>query len=517
MTYNVSTLLDRWATGSEHVFILEGEGYSFARVSEESQAVAAGLRELGIGKGDLVAVWLMNHPDWLTVFFACARLGAIVVSVNTRYRHSELADIYARLKPKALICRREFGSINFLQIADAAATAVSYLPPITIVADTDTPETAFNLDCLKQSSPRKVPTVLPDDGLVVFTTSGTTAKPKFVLHTHASISQHAEDVATHFELHDKDVIALQALPYCGVFGFCQAMGTIAAGRPSVVLETFDGTVAAKLIGAHSITHFNATDDMLEAIVTEAPGQDLSSLRLVGAASFNRSPAILQNIAEKYGVPIAGLYGMSEVQALFARRKIRDLAASRYRPGGRSVSTDAVVRIRDPETGRICAAGETGEIELRGPSCFSRYLGDPEATYAAFTDDGFFRTGDLGSAEREGAFTFDARMGDALRLGGFLVDPNEISSFIETFEEIEACIVVGVEARGRPRAAAFVTLSDLQKFNSADLIQACSLYLAPYKVPILIHAVDAFPMAEGANGNKVQLGELRSFAQQLVEN
>ena len=91
----------------------------------------------------------------------------------------------------------------------------------------------------------------------------------------------------------------------------------------------------------------------------------------------------------------------------------------------------------------------------------------------------------------------------------LVNPN--------FEEIEACIVVGVEARGRPRAAAFVTLSDLQKFNSADLIQACSLYLAPYKVPILIHAVDAFPMAEGANGNKVQLGELRSFAQQLVEN
>tara|TARA_B100000405_G_scaffold113505_2_gene79129 strand:- start:228 stop:761 length:534 start_codon:yes stop_codon:yes gene_type:complete len=177
----------------------------------------------------------------------------------------------------------------------------------------------------------------------------------------------------------------------------------------------------------------------------------------------------------------------------------------------------VVRVRDPETGRICAAGETGEIELRGPSCFSRYLGDPEATYAAFTDDGFFRTGDLGSAEREGAFTFDARMGDALRLGGFLVDPNEISSFIETFEEIEACIVVGVEARARPRAAAFVTLSDLQKFNSADLIQACSLYLAPYKVPILIHAVDAFPMAEGANGNKVQLGELRSFAQELVEN
>ena len=84
MTYNVSTLLDRWATGSEHVFILEGEGYSFARFSEESHAVAAGLRELGIGKGDLVAVWLMNHPDWLTVFFACARLGAIVVSVNTR-------------------------------------------------------------------------------------------------------------------------------------------------------------------------------------------------------------------------------------------------------------------------------------------------------------------------------------------------------------------------------------------------------------------------------------------------
>ena len=517
MTHNVSSLLDRWATGSEHAFILEGERYAFARVSEESQAVAAGLRELGIGKGDLVAAWLLNHPDWFTVFFACARLGAIVVPVNTRYRHSELADIYARLQPKALICRREFGSLNFLQIADSAAKAVSYMPPITIVADTVTPEPAITLDSLKQSSPREVLAALPDDGLVVFATSGTTAKPKFVLHTHASISHHAEDVATQFKLCDEDVITLQALPYCGVFGFCQAMGVIAAGRPSVVMETFDGTAAAKLIGAHSITHLNATDDMLEAIVAEASGQDLSSLRLVGAASFNRSPARLQNIAEKFGVPIVGLYGMSEVQALFARRRIRDPAASRYRPGGRSVSTDAVVRVRDPETGQSCAAGEPGEIELRGPSCFSRYLGDSEATLAAFTDDGFFRTGDLGSAEREGAFTFDARMGDALRLGGFLVDPNEIYSFIETFQEIEACIVIGVEARGRLRAAAFVTLSNLKKFNSANLIRACSLHLAPYKVPILIHSVDAFPMAEGANGNKVRRGELRSLALELVEN
>ena len=91
-----------------------------------------------------------------------------------------------------------------------------------------------------------------------------------------------------------------------------------------------------------------------------------------------------------------------------------------------------------------------------------------------------RTGDLGTAEREGAFTFDARMGDALRLGGFLVDPNEISSFIETFEEIEACIVVGVEAHGRPRAAAFVTLSDLKKF-----------YFKMEKIQIVISVLSQF--------------------------
>ncbi|CAN0481775.1 unnamed protein product, partial [Laminaria digitata] len=122
----------------------------------------------------------------------------------------------------------------------------------------------------------------------------------------------------------------------------------------------------------------------------------------------------------------------------------------------------------------------------------------------------------GFLDETGAFTFESRMGDALRLGGFLVNPDEISTFIESIEGITACAVVGVRVDGRQRAAAFVQTTGVGAFDPGPMLDRCRANLAPFKVPVIIHALDEFPVADGPNGMKIQRGELRRIAHELLE-
>ncbi|MFT5486064.1 MAG: fatty-acyl-CoA synthase [Paracoccaceae bacterium] len=496
---------------------------SFEDLSERSRSIAAGLHRRGIGSGDTVAVWLLNDADWLAVFFACARLGAIVVAVNTRFRATELIDMISRTRPKAIFYRSTLGSVSFAALITEAIGAVSAPPILEIVVGSDAGSSprpnpgAISLDDLSDQPEVSVSAGLsPEDGAIMFATSGTTSAPKFVLHPHRSIVDHAGDVAADFFMADPDAVMLQALPYCGVFGFCQAMAALAAGRPSVLMDIFDPGAAGRLIADHRVTHFNATDEMLTALVGASPPEMHESLRLIGAASFNRGPETLAALAADHGLPIVGLYGMSEVQALYARRDLGDPPATRFQGGGRPVSRAAAVRVRDPETGEVLMAGQSGELELRGPSILKTYFGDAAATSIGMTEDGYVRTGDLGYLDEGNAFTFESRMGDALRLGGFLVNPDEISAFIESIDGISACVVVGVRAEGRQRAAAFVTIRQLSAFDSTSVLARCCDGLAPFKVPVILHALDEFPVADGPNGVKIQRGELRRIANELLE-
>lgn len=519
MTQSLPEWLDGLAGihGNQPALICGEDSWGFDDLSKRSEALAAGLHQQGIRSGDRVAVWLLNDPDWLAVFFACARIGAITVAVNTRLRGTELADMLNRTRPKAIFFRPRVGSVNFADLLADAAARIEIPALLKVVAEPGAGPGMLSLDDLLAGPGAELPTgVAPDDGAIMFATSGTTSAPKFVLHPHRSIVDHAGDVATDFGMKGRDCVMLQTLPYCGVFGFCQAMAALAAGRPSVVMDIFDATMAGSIIAERRVTHFNATDDMLTAIVGASTPDMRASLQLVGAASFNRGPDTLASLATDHGLPIVGLYGMSEVQALFARRDLRDSPEIRFHGGGRPVSRAAAVRVRDPENGQVLAQGESGELELRGPSLLDSYYGDAAATAAGLTEDGFVRTGDLGFLDEAGTFTFESRMGDALRLGGFLVNPDEISAYIEEIADVTACVVIGVRSEGRLRAAAFVKTRDISAFDPEPVLRLCRESLAPFKVPVMIHALDEFPVADSPNGVKIQRGELRLIAGKLLE-
>jgi fatty-acyl-CoA synthase len=167
-------------------------------------------------------------------------------------------------------------------------------------------------------------------------------------------------------------------------------------------------------------------------------------------------------------------------------------------------------VADIDTGRLLAHGEKGELQVRAPSGMHGYFNDTEATARAITQDGYVRTGDCGYTRADGSFVHEARIGDVLKLSGFMVSPAEIEALLMGYPGIEQCQVVGVASERGQRAVAFVrTRTDV--FDEAALKQFCAGRMARYKTPARIVRLDTFPMTEGANAPKVQKAKLRELA------
>jgi len=503
---------------------------TYAALEDQSRRAAAGLARLGVAPGDRVALWLPNTPAWLVLFLACARLGAIVVSVNTRFRSAEVEDIVGRSGCKVLALWPDFKGIDFPEIlAGVGAGNLDALQSVVLYREDDNARSVnrvaevlpgrriVDYDALLTGASDAPDPATAESGCILFTTSGTTRKPKFVLHDQKAVTTHAFDVAAGFGYTAPEARMLQATPLCGVFGFCQAMATLAAGRAMVLLPAFDPAEAARIIRERGITHANGADDMMARLLEAVPGNDpFPTLSYFGFAGFNPAQETIIAEAEARGVRMRGLYGSSEVQALFSLQPADAPRERRTRGGGVPVSPEAKVRTRG-EDGRLLPPGESGELEFRGPSVMVRYFGDPEATRAAFTADGYYRSGDLGTTTPDGGFVFQSRKGDELRLGGFLVSPAEIEAEILGHPGVSGCQVVGVATARGHDAVAFVTTDDGGAgFDEAAVRDHCRARLAKFKVPARVVRLGAFPTTQSANGTKIQRNRLRDMAQRLMD-
>ncbi len=511
--------------GSDAAIIYHDEAVSFADLDDEGRRAATLLAGLGIGEGDRVALWLPNCPAYMALCLGCCRLGAIAVAVNTRFRSVEVSDIIRRSGAEVLVMWPGFREIDFLGLLAAAdADALAGLKTIILYdegAKVDAIPGAvghcarLNYDELVQCEAYGADHADPDLGCNIFTTSGTTKAPKFVLHTQGSISRHARLVADGFGYSTSNGALLQMMPLCGVFGYTQIMAGLASGQPTVLTASFDPKETVALSERHNVVNFNATDDMIQSIMDNNPQEfPLPNLRFVGSAAFATNYAEMAERAEARGIRMVGLYGMSEVQALFAVQPMDLPLGKRIAGGGRPISGLSEVRVRDPETGALLGPGEPGELELKGPSLMKEYYLNPEATAEEFTEDGFLRSGDLGELTEDGRFLYLQRMGDVLRLGGFLVSPAEIENHLIEHASVADAQVVGVKmADGSIRAVGFVIMQADAAFDEDRLRQHCLDGLARFKAPIRIFALDTFPTTQSANGTKIQRAELRRMAQE----
>lgn len=496
---------------------------SWAKLEDLSRRAAQGLADLGVGPGDRVALWLPNVPAWLALYFACCRLGAIAVAVNTRFRAVEVADIVARSGAKVLACAPGFRRIDFLGIlADIPTEALGGLAGVVIVGEEPVivPPALEELrrvtfEDLIERPPMDVIHGAGDAGCNIFTTSGTTRAPKFVLHRQGAIAAHCLRVARGFRI---AAPGMGWLPLCGVYGFNVALATLAAGQPIVLMDAFEPGEAAGLIDRYKPDLLFGFDEIYERLLdTREDEVAFPSVRWAGYANFNSALADLPWRADRRGLKMVGLYGMSEVQALFSAWRADQDIESRAQGGGHPVSPLAGARTRDPETGEVLPAGTAGELELLGPSMMVGYYGNPEATQAAFTEDRYLRTGDLGVAHADGSFTYLSRMGDALRLGGFLVNPLEIEAHLLGHAMVREVQVVSAASREGVRAVAFVVPSEDAAFDEQAVIAHARAGLANYKTPARVFTIDAFPTTPSANGPKIQRNRLRQIAEERLRD
>jgi fatty-acyl-CoA synthase len=436
----------------------DGSEIPAGRFVDDGKRVAGWLRSLGVTRGDRVAIRMSNGADYVRVLVGCAGAGAVAVSVNTRYSDAEAAEL-----------ARRSGARLVVDVLDDAWRSCEPVSPVGTA----------------------------DDPFVVFTTSGTTSRPKMVLHLQRSIVRHAADVAVGFGYRTDDVVMV-VMPLCGTFGLASLTGALAAGS-RIVLTDYELERTAQLVADERVTCVNGSDDMFHRL--HAHGADLSSIRLAGYARFNTSLDGIVARADVAGATLTGLYGMSEVQALYALRDPSSPAAERSRAGGTLVSPDAAYRIVD------------GELQLRGPSLFAGYLAEggdriDEELTGRHVVDGWFRTGDAASADDERTFEYSARLGDVLRLGGFLVSPSEIEAVVQECSGVVAAQVVAVDRPGGARPVAFVVGDGVAE---TDVIEHCRERLARYKVPVRVLRLDEFPTTPSANGTKIQKVKLRDWA------
>lgn len=502
-----------------------GRGLTFADLEAESRRVAGGLAELGLGRGDRLGVWLPTLPEWFVLQFAAARLGLIVVALNPRYRTKELVDVLGTAAAAAVVVPTQFLGVDYPQLLADAVPELPSLRSTVLVGPAEPAGPPAGLpgplpyDALLGGREVDDVGVSGDDLAVIFTTSGTTSSPKLAVHAQAGVVQHAVNVAAAYDLHPGDVSAC-ALPMAGVFGFSTALGALAGGATCLLQPAFDPEQVAGWLAAGEITHFNAADNMLTAVLDAFDaGADpaRSRWRDGGFASFSGGGADLVRRAEvRPGLRLTGLYGASEGFALAARWPRDASVEERARAGGIPISAEIQVRAADPATGEVLAAEQAGELQFRGYNICREYYGNPAATSQSRTSDGWFRSGDLGFTLDGPGFVYLSRLGDTLRLRGFLTDPAEIEEFLGTHPAVQLAQVVGVSRPGEGDVAvAFVQLRDGRSVTPEELREHCRGRLANYKVPAEVVLVDRFPTVTGPNGEKIQKNRLREDAATLL--
>lgn len=504
----------------------QGTMLTHGELREQAASIGSGFATIGLQPGDILGVFLPNRAAWPAVALGAAYSGIGVLGLNTRFREAELNHLLGVADVNTVVVADEFLGI------DGPALMAGLDRPVRCVvaastADADRePGDPVQLADLAATEPTG-PVGRADHPLIGFTTSGTTGFPKIAMHDQRQTLSHLLNVADSFAL-GVDAVSLTPLPLCGAFGYTVGLATLLAGGAVVTHETWDVDDAAAAIDGHGVTYFSASDDMLLGVLNSDGFDPSGSWRSGGFADFTNAGVDAVTTAEKVSdgrLRLTGLYGSSEGFALMSSFDPAAPLDDRSRNGGYLVGADMTVRCCDPETGTELPPGEPGELQFRGTNLIAAYLNNPEASAKAFTEDGWYRSGDLGHVvepDERGhqGFVFLARLGDSLRLRGFLCDPAEIENHLERHPAVDLAQVVGVSRPGvGDVAVGFVRLTavaDRPVPAEAELLDHCRTGLANYKRPERVVIVEEFPVTDGPNGVKIRKVELRERATELLE-
>lgn len=498
--------------------------WTYQELDSGVDRLARGLLAWGIGRGDHVAVMAGNSPEWLLLEYALARIGAVLVTVNTALKRDEIGYILSQGKVSTLFFSR------WQRGYDVGAAIAELKPGLTLLTricglGDDEPPTTMGWKALldlgasisDEQLRQATDLVSPGDIAQIQFTSGTTGSPKGAMLRHRSIVNNALIMATRGGFASGDRL-LSAMPLFHTAGcVCNVLGMLMAGGCLVLMPSFDAREMAVLAEREAATIINAVPTMylrlldeMEAMGKDAP--DLSSLRIAFTGGTSIPPEMMRRLKSRFGAEPMIIMGMTEASPIITQTDPADDFERKITTAGTPLP-HTELRIADPETGRTLACGEVGELMIRGYQITAGYFDMPEATEKAISPDGWLSSGDLAVLDEDGHLTIVGRIKDMLIRGGENIFPVEIEKFLQSHPDVTDAYVVGVpDADLGEEIFAFVRLRDDASVGEDGLKQFCRANFSRQKMPRYIRAIDKLPMT--ANG-KVQKFVLRETATNLL--
>ncbi|WP_433792110.1 long-chain-fatty-acid--CoA ligase [Actinoplanes sp. CA-252034] len=469
----------------------------------QTRSYAAGLKELGIGRGDTVAVMIPNVGDFPRVYYAALAVGARIVPVSLLLNAEEVGYVLADSGAKLLVTHSAF-----LQVGAAAAAATG--TPLANVGPLPEglPQYPPRLDQISAGLEpvRTYVTVEAEDVAVILYTSGTTGKPKGALLTHLNLVMNA--AVNVFDVHPLtgDDVVMGCLPLFHTFGQTVGMNaTFRLGGTLVLLPRFTGEAAIELMIRENVTIFHGVPTMYIGLLEAAAKADsLPKLKLCVSGGASLPVAVLEKFAAAFGSTIWEGYGLSETSPT-ATTNQPSFGAKPGTVGHPIWGVEVeIARPEVPESIEFVPDGELGEIVIRGHNVFAGYLNRPEATAEALVD-GWFRTGDLGVRDEQGFISIVDRTKDLIIRGGFNVYPREVEEVLARHPSIQQVAVIGVadETLGE-EICAVVVLED-SGLTGDELIEWSKERLGKHKYPRQVRFTESLPLGPSM---KVLKRELR---------
>ena len=469
---------------------------TYGELNRRVNQLANGLLAMGVRKGDGVALSVGNRIEHLEIIFATAKIGALAIPLDVKWKALELGSVAAALEPRFLIlqedCVAEF----------AKAKALKDLHPIRSISLSEDLTYSGLLDGRSVVEPAVH--VGEDDPFAVLLTSGTTGFPKGCLTTQRTFVFHCINNAIEKGLGAHDTAILSSPIYFNA-GRSFTLGIIYFGGTMILHERFDAEEVLKTIEREKVTYVGAVPTMCERMlhVLESTKYDTSTLRCLAITGGKVHPAVLEALKKNVTPNIYRTYASTD-SGQMAISKPADMAA-KPNAAGRAVWC-ADLRIVDDQDKPV-KVGDVGEIICQSPLATHGYYKNPEATNASFRD-GWFYTGDLGYFDEEGFLFVVGRKKDMVKSGGISIYPLEIESVIYNHPAILEAAVIGVpDAEWGEAVKAVVVLRPESKISAEDLMSFCKERLSAYKVPKSVEFHASLPHTEIGKVNKVKLREM----------
>ena len=514
--------------------------FTWKQFNERVDDMARGLIAIGVTKGTHVGLWAQNVPDWLTFLYACAKIGAVCITVNTNYKQNELeylcqdsdmhtlcltdgtwesnyVDMAYTMLPELRECQRghleskRFPKLkNVVYIGQEKYRGMYNTAEILLLGENTDDDEFLRL--------RK--SVTCHDVVNMQYTSGTTGFPKGVMLTHYNIANDGFLTGEHMKFTQDDKLCV-CVPLFHCFGVVLAtMNCLTHGCTEVVVERFDPLVTLASVHKERCTALYGVPTMFIAELNHPMFDmfDLSCLR-TGIMAGSLCPIeLMRKVEEKMYLHVTSVYGLTESSPGMSQTRIDDPDEVRYTTVGRDYEF-VDVKVLDPETNKEVPVGVQGEMCCKGFNVMKGYYKNPEATAEVIDENGYLHSGDLGVMDENGNYRITGRIKDMIIRGGENIYPREIEEFLYHLPGVRDVQVAGVPSKKYgEEVGAFIILDEGAKLTEEEVRDWCRGKIARYKIPKYVFFVKEYPLTGSGKIQKFKLRELslKLCAEQGIE-